>query len=186
MDAEKSANRAFERGDYFEALKISEKLAAAGDLGAIYTCAIIYELGSPRIQKDLTKAWSYFEKLARQNNLSEGYLGMVRIIIERKDIGKSKMAESYCRLAIEADGSAFGFLLLGDVKRLLVQPPKLDEASGAYFSAAIRGALWGWRRWANVKRVQGDWLAWVVIHAIATLITPFYLIILGRRASRSG
>lgn len=186
MDASDEADRAFRRRDYALALKLSEKLAGEGDPSAIYTCGLIYEIGAGLPGPDLAKAWVNFERLAREYGLSEGYLGCVRILIANRDRAKARIAESFCRSAIEADGTAFGYLLLGDVCLRLKQPPDLAMAESSYISSAIRGSVWGMRRYARLMRIRGNWLGCLLMHTIATVLTPIYLIIFGFRSTRSG
>ncbi len=186
MRMTEEANRAFRNRDYRLALKLSEELASEGDPCAIYTCGIIYEIGSGLLGPDLGKAWSYFERLAREHSLSEGYLGCVRIVLAQQDLTRLNLAESFCNSAIQTDDTAFGYLLLGDLNVHLKQPPDLLSAGRCYSSAALRGSLWGLRRYAYVMRLRGRWLGYFTMHAIATVLTPVYLIFFGLRSTRSG
>lgn len=186
MSIKEEADDAYRKGDYRRALELSEELARGGDAAAIYTCAILYELGSGADSPNLDKAWIYFERLAREHHLSEGYLGCARVILSRGEQSRAKLAEEFCRRAIEIDNSAFGHLILGDIYSKFHDPPDLKRAARCYVDAAVRGAAWGWRRYANVKKAQGNFVIWALVHALATVAFPLYVLVLGARATRTG
>lgn len=182
----KKGNDAYRREDYNLALEIFEKMAISGDPHALFTCGLIYEGVGGFDHPDLCKAWSYYERLHREHDFDEGYLGCVRIMLRRKETLKWKVARQYCERVIKLNRNAFAYLLLGDVVLNLAPQPSTKEAAKAYLTAAARGAPWGLRRYANMKKIEGYSIFSLTIHLVATILFPFYILVFGFRATRTG
>lgn len=182
-DSQARAHEAFRKRDYELALKLSEQL---DDPASLFRCGILYETGFGAQTPDLDRAWRYFERLMREHQASEGYLGCARIILKRARTTQWAQAEAYCLRAIELDGNAFAYFLLGETYSRLKEPLDCEKAARAFVSAAMRGAPWGWRRYANIKIKQGNWPLGVVVHCVATIAFPLYILLLGKRATRTG
>lgn len=181
------ATRAFNEDDIETALALSEKMAETGDIQAIYTCGLIYGgLDGFENLRDLEKAWSYFQRLALNFNIDEGYLGCVRILLARREADRWELALDYCRAAIDLSNTQFGWLLLGDVLSKLHPNPDKPAACRAYLKAAMGGAPWGWRRFAEIKWAGGNYVFAAFIHVLATIIFPVYVLLCGFRATRTG
>jgi len=181
------ATIAFNSENMESALELSEKLAETGDAQALFTCGLIYEgLDGFENKKNLEKAWSYFQRLALNFNFDEGYLGCVRILLARREVDRWELALAYCLAAIESSNTQFGWLLLGDVLSKLNPSPDRQGACRAYLKAAMGGAPWGWRRFAEIKRADGNYLLAAVVHILATLAFPVHVLFSGFRATRTG
>ena len=182
-ETRRAASAAFKRHDYDSALSLSMELSKYNVPEALFTCGLIYERIKGKV--DLDKSYAYYDRL-RKYDLVEGNNGCVRVLLKKKAHSGAARAEQYCLTAIKENGSPLARLLLGRVLEELHQPPDLQRAKKLYLEAALRGLPWGYRRFANIKMREGHRVAGILIHIITTVISPFYVLILGNKALRAG
>ena len=113
-------------------------------------------------------------------------MGACEFFLRKKAHSEAARAEQYCLVAINENGSPLARFLLARVLEELYQPPNLQRAKKLYLQAALRGLPWGYRRLANIKIREGHKVTGILIHIIATVISPFYVLILGNKALRAG
>jgi TPR repeat protein len=99
------AQQHMKRGEYSEAAKIYEDLAAHGDIDAEYSLGVFYEAGW-HYKKDLSKAISIYAKLCKDYAEPCTSLGEVY-----EDLGRYDEAErAYLKAASSGDLRAYGNL----------------------------------------------------------------------------
>jgi len=179
----KAASTAFKRHDYDLALSLSIELSRYNVPEALFTCGLIYERVKGKV--DLDKSYTYYDRL-RKYDLVEGNNGCVRTFLRKKAHAEAVRAEQYCLAAIKENGDPLARFLLARVLEELYQPPDLQRAKKLYLEAALRGLPWGYRRFANIKITEGHKIIGILIHVITTVISPFYVLILGNKALRAG
>lgn len=182
-ETRKAADSAFKRQDYDLALSLSMELSKYNIPEALFTCGLIYERIKGKV--DFDKSYTYYDRL-RKYDLVEGNNGCVRVFLKKKAHSEAVRAEQYCLTAIKENGSPLARLLLGRVLEELHQPPDLQRAKKLYLEAALRGLPWGYRRFANVKLKEGHKVVGILLHIMATVVFPFYVLIFGNKALRAG
>lgn len=183
--SEKS-RKALMKHDYSVALNVSQKLALENVPVGLFNCGLIYEHGWGLTHPDMETALQYFRKLAIYFNESEGFLGCVRIILARHDLPECERAISYCMQCIDGPSAVFAYLSLGRVYEELHVPPQWKLARRAYLRAFFRGSPFALRKYASSLMRCKKYVSGVMVHIIATILSPLMLIIGGRRVTRIG
>jgi TPR repeat protein len=175
------ALRAFKSEDYKLALALALEIAPYGDPGACYICAVIYEY-----QHDLKKAYFYFDLCRKEGGTADAYNGCVRIILKQGRKEDILLAKEYCEAAIAKSHDGISYLLLGRLLEELSEPPDFRQAKRMYLRAALHGAAWGMRRFANLEYKLGIKPVGVFYHVAATLLFPIFRLLFGNRTLRVG
>ncbi len=177
------ATTAFKNGNFEEALTISQRLSQFNVPEALFTCGVIYERIKGKVDYD--QSYKYYDRL-RKYDLTEGSTGCVRVLLRKKSFDGAAMAERLCNDAINETKDGFAYFLLGRVLEELKNPPDFKRAKKMYLQGALRGIPWGYRHLANLELRQGSKVLGVLIHVIATIVFPFYRVLLGAKSLRAG
>jgi hypothetical protein len=180
------ANVAFRRHDFERAFAISLRLTEKDIPSAFFTCGLILEKGWLGGLVDLDRAYDFFNQLAIKFNTPEGYLGCARIILAKRDFENREKAETYCRGVIGKPRDQLAYILLGRIYEELYDPPDFDSAKNAYVKAIFRGSAWALRKYANALMKSKNFVGGILMHVIATVVAPFFLLFGGLKVTRNG
>lgn len=180
------AHRAMHRQDYKLALDIYEKLAAQDMADGIFMTGVICEHDWDESLTDLDKAYQCYNRLAIEWNDDSGYLGCVRVILEKKDTSSRDKALTYCRDLVKGKQKCHGFLTMGRVYDELFDPPKAKLARAAYFRSFLSGSSWALRQYAISLMRSKKYIRGILMHVVATLTAPFLVLFGGWGATGNG
>jgi len=186
QELKRRADAAFKSKDFELTLALSEKLAEENVPSAFFTCGLILEKGWINGVKDLDRALLFYRDLAIKFNDDEGYLGCVRIFLARHDLEDRDQAVRYCTGATRGRLKHLAFLLLGRVYEDLYEPPEYKLARNAYLKSFFGGSAWALRQYAISLMKSNNVVGGAFMHAVATLISPIYVLIHGVRTTRNG
>ncbi|HET8637805.1 MAG TPA: hypothetical protein VFL96_13230 [Acidobacteriaceae bacterium] len=182
----KEARVAFKKKDFGRALSLSEKLAEENVPAAFYRCGLILEKGWLNGKKDLDRALEFYRKLAINWNADEGYLGCVRIMLEKHESEQCDKAVQYCLGAMKGSSKRWAFILLGRVYEEMYDPPEYKLARKAYLKSFSLGSAWALRQYARSLMKSGNFVGGVFMHGVVTVISPFMLLFGGIQVVRRG
>ncbi|GLQ98161.1 hypothetical protein [Dyella mobilis] len=186
LEMKEKAGAAFKRHDFQLALALSEKLVEENVPSAFFTCGLIMERGWLNGVADLEKALFFYRNLAIKFNDDEGYLGCVRIFLARRELVNREKAMRYCQDATRGRLRHLAYLLMGRVYEELYEVPEYTLARKAYLASFFSGSAWALRKYALSLKKSHQIVGSVLIHIVATVVSPIMVLFGGVRVTRKG
>lgn len=181
------AKSAYVSGDFVRAKAfldgvIEEAPDSPYGVGARYLRGRGYEDGVFSSEPELQKALEDFQIVKEHADEygSDGLLGCARVLFELDAEKHADEVISYCEEAIKRDSNVKALMLLGKVYESVMRDGR--TARQWYLKAYFRGLPWGMRYFARSHAKDGNVFRSVLGHSLATLSSPFLLLIHGARS----
>lgn len=176
----------FKNKNYELAFSLARKLTDINQPSGFFMCGLILEKGWLNGSPDFDGALGFYRGLAIKFNDDEGYLGCVRVMLEKHEVESRDKAVNYCVDATRGRLKHLAYLLLGRVYEELYNPPDYRLAHKAYLKSFACGSAWALRQYAMSLRKSRNMVGSVFMHVIATIVSPLLVLIGGVRATRHG
>jgi hypothetical protein len=186
QDLKRKANAAFKSKDFELTFALSEKLAKENVPSALFTCGLIMEKGWLKGAKDPDRAFHFYRDLAIKFNDPEGYLGCVRVFLARHELDNRERAVRFCLGATDGRLKHLAFLLLGRIYEEMYEPPEYKLARKAYLKSFFAGSAWALRQYAMSLMKSNHVIGGVLMHVVATIVSPIFVLFRGLRTTRTG
>lgn len=182
----REARAAFKNNESERAFALSEQLATENVPSALFRCGLILEKGWLNGTVDLDRAWSFYNKLAINWNEDLGYLGCVRLILSKGEQKERDKAIQYCEHVLNGPVKYRALLLLGRIYEELYTPPNYKLAKKAYLKAIFHGSAWALRKYAVALGRSGNLVGSLLMHVVATVASPIFVLFGGMKVTRRG
>jgi len=186
VDMWRSLQLAYSKGQFAKAKELMDELIAVDPtspegLCAFYLRARAYEDGRFG-SREPAKALLDYQVLVDHAELfgSDGMLGYARVLVHEDARANREQAADLLTRAIAMDANLKAMMVLGRLREL-----GFDDPAGAakwYLRAYRRGLPWGLRFYARVQAREGRRLWALACHMVATLTSPWLVLIHGVRS----
>lgn len=181
------AKSAYVSGDFVRAKTfldgvIEEAPDSPYGVGARYLRGRGYEDGVFSDKPELQNAYEDFLVVKEHADRygSDGFLGCARVLFEIDSEKYKDQIISQCEEAIRRDSNVKAMMLLGKIYEGVMRDGR--TARRWYLKAYLHGLPWGMRFFARSHANDGNFVRSVLGHFLATLTSPFLVLIHGARS----